>query len=150
MFKRVWLAAVALGCGQPAPPQAPRTQEVRVIEPDAGVVPPRLADDLPALAARARLLYLDWQRAFADDTLDCATATARTTDLADRYADVIEANRELMRAGHDKIKAFRAELDKYEAEIGPAARSVIESPIMSRCASDPAFARATDRLAGDG
>lgn len=150
MSKWAWLASIAIGCGQQASPHAPQAQAVRASEPDAGVDAPRpLADDLPQLAARARQLYLDWQHAFADDGLDCATATARTNELADRYADVTEANREVMRAGHERIQEFRAELDKYAEEIGPAAKAVMESPIMGRCAQDPAFARAMDRLVGE-
>ena len=146
---KTWLAALALGCGpsaptQPRPPVAPPPA-------DAGVdAPVPLAEDPPRLARRARQLYLDWQAAFADPQLDCATATTRMNAIADANADVLEANREVLRGDRARIRALRVELDKYEAELGPVAKSIIESPVMARCASDPEFARATDRLAGEG
>lgn len=150
MPRWAWLATVALGCGgqqTPAGP-APRMESAHVA--DAGVdAPPSLADDLPTLARRARQLYLDWAAAFADASIDCATASARVNALADTNADVAAANKAVFRAGHERVRALRAELDKYEAEMMPAAKAIMESPIMARCSSDASFARAIDRLQGD-
>lgn len=143
-------AIVAIGCGQPASTQSPRPPSARASPVDAPVAPPPLADDLPRLASRARQLYLDWQTAFSDAELDCPTAATRLQALADKNADLIEANQQVLRGGHDKVRALRAELDKLEPELGTIARSVIESPIMARCARDAAFAQAVDRLAGEG
>jgi hypothetical protein len=146
------LAIAALGCGSTAPAQTSRTTPATATAPvDAAVdARPALADDLPRLALRARQLYLDWQAAFADGNTDCTTATASMNALADKNADVIEANQQVMRDGHDKRKALRAEVEKYESEMAPVAKSIIESPIMSRCASDATFMKAVDRLAGEG
>jgi len=146
-----WLATLALACGQPATPtQPPRSPEPRAATGDAGIdVAPTLADDLPRLALRAKQLYQDWAAAFADPNLDCATATARINALADKNADVAAANKAVFRAGHERVKAFRAELEKYEAEMAPTAKLIMESPIMSRCSSEPKFGHAIDRLQGD-
>jgi hypothetical protein len=146
------LAIIALGCGSAAPAQSTHATPPPATAPaDAAVEPrPALADDLPRLALRARQLYLDWHAAFADANTDCATATASMNALADKNADVIAANQQVMRDGHDKRKALRAEVEKYEAEMAPVAKAIIESPIMSRCANDATFMKAVDRLAGEG
>jgi hypothetical protein len=146
------LAIIAIGCGSSPPPsQTARTTPAATAPSDAAVeARPALADDLPRLALRARQLYLDWNAAFADSNIDCPTATASLNALADKNADVIAANQQVLRDGHDKRKALRAEVEKYEAEMAPVAKAIIESPIMARCASDPAFAKAVDRLAGEG
>lgn len=143
-------AIAAIGCGQPAATQSVRPPPARASPVDAQVAPPPLADDLPRLASRARQLFFDWQTAFADAELDCPTAATRLQALADKNADLIDANRQVLRAGHDKVRALRTELDKLEPELGTIARSIGDSPIMARCARDPAFAQAIDRLAGEG
>lgn len=149
MPKLAWLASLAIACGQPAARvQSPLSPPPAT--PDATVAAPgTLADNLPELARRARQLYLDWAAAFSDANLDCAAATARVTALADKNADLAAANKAVFRAGHDRVKALRAELEKYEAEMGPLAKSIMESPIMSRCSTDPQFSHAIDRLQGD-
>lgn len=141
-------AALVMGCSGSSSPAPRPPQPVQTV--DAGVDAPRsLADDLPRLALKARQLYIDWAAAFADPNLDCPTATARVNALADTYADVAAANKTVFAAGHERVKAFRAELEKYEAEMMPLAKAIVESPIMPRCASDASFARAVDRLQGD-
>ena len=147
------LAILAIGCGSSAPAQTPRspTGPTTAAPADAAVeTRPALADDLPRLALRARQLYIDWHAAFADGNTDCTTATASMNALADKNADVIAANQQVMRDGHEKRKALRAEVEKFEAEMAPVAKAIIESPIMARCSSEPAFAKAVDRLAGEG
>lgn len=62
---------------------------------------------------------------------------------------VAAANKAVFRAGHERVKAFRAEIAKYEEEMGPLAKAIMESPIMSRCSTDPQFSRSIDRLQGD-
>jgi len=94
-------------------------------------------------------MYSDWAAAVKDPQLDCPAATARINALADKYAEVIAANRAVLKAGRAKVRAFRAELEKYEAEMQPVAKSITESPVMSRCAPNPDFAKAIDRLQGD-
>lgn len=144
-----WLATLTIACGQPASASEPRVPPARAAAIDAGLDALPLAEDLPRLALRARQLYLDWAAAFADPSLDCATATARVGVLADTYADVADANKVVFRGGHERVRAFRAELEKYEAELAPSAKAIMESPIMARCATDPQFARSIDRLQGD-
>ncbi len=149
MPKLAWLATLAIACGQPAPATQPRSPEPRAVA-DAGVdAPLSLADDLPRLAQRAKQLYIEWAAAFADPNLDCATATARVNELANKNADVAAANKAVFRAGHERVKALRVELEKLEEEMAPVAKVIIESPIMKRCAPDPQFGRAIDRLQGD-
>ena len=152
MLKLAWLASVVIACGQPATAtQPPRPPEPRANAPaDAGIdASASLADDLPRLAQRAKQLYVEWAAAFADAELDCATATARVNALADKNADVAAANKAVFRAGHERVKALRAELEKLEETMAPFAKVIIESPIMVRCSPDPQFARAIDRLQGD-
>ena len=48
--------------------------------------------------------------AFADASIDCATAAARVNALADTNADVAAANKAVFRAGHERVKAFRVEV----------------------------------------
>jgi hypothetical protein len=151
MPRLAWLASFAIACGQPATAtQPPRPPEPSAAA-DAGIADASktLADDLPRLALRAKQLYVEWAAAFADPNIDCATATARVNVLADKNADVAAANTAVFRAGHQRVKALRAELEKHEGEMAPIAKAIMESPIMGRCSSDPKFGRAIDRLQGD-
>jgi hypothetical protein len=150
MLRWPLFAIVAIGCGQPAAPAQPRPAPAPAAPPDAAVAPrPPLADDIPQLALRARQLFIDWQAAFGDGSLDCATAAGRMNALAEKHADVIAANQQVLEDGHEKRKALRAELEKYEAEMEPVAKAIVESPVMARCSSDPDFGKAVDRLQGD-
>jgi hypothetical protein len=141
----VALAVAALGCGRPARSQPPQTITVA---PPADAPRP-LAEDLPRLAARAHELFRDWRAAFADPELPCATAAARVNELADRNADLIAANAEVARGGAERMAALRAELVKFDPANEATARAIVESPIMARCAAEPAFTRAIERLAGE-
>ncbi|HUS27195.1 MAG TPA: hypothetical protein VMZ53_01765 [Kofleriaceae bacterium] len=109
-----------------------------------------LEDDLPRLAERAVKMYQDWQKAFAEAGTDCAAATTKMNALADANADLIAANQRLTKSGHEKIKAARAELEKHDAEIDPAAQAIMQGPTMAACHDDRAFNTALDRLAGEG
>jgi hypothetical protein len=110
---------------------------------------PPLADDIPRLALRARQLFIDWRAAFGDGSLDCATAATKMNELAQKHADVIAANRQVLEDGHEKRKALRTELEKYEEEMAPVAKAIVESPVMGKCSMDAEFANAVDRLQGD-
>lgn len=148
-MKAAWLLALAIGCGHPA--ATPTTTPVTPNAPaDAATASRPLEDDLPALAERAVKMYQDWQRAFSEAGTDCAAATTKMNAVADANADLIAANARLAKAGHEKIKAARAELDKHADEIDAAAKAVMTGPTMSACSSDPAFSKALDRLAGEG
>lgn len=144
------LAIFANGCGQPRAP-APTAPAPTAAAVDAAVAEPvPLDEDLPRLAERAVKLYADWARAFGEAGTDCTAATSKMNEIADAYADVIEANRRLVRAGHDKVTAMRDEMRKHEAENDASAKAIMEGPTMTNCSSDPAFTRAVDRLAGEG
>lgn len=118
---------------------------------DAGIDAPLPLDrDLPRLAERAVKLYADWKTAFAEAGTDCALATTKMNAIADANADVIEANRRLYKGTHARVKELRAELAKHEVELDASAKAIVESPTMSKCSTDPAFARALDRLGGEG
>ena len=151
MSRSLWLALV-IGCGHPAaavaPPGGGTTATVADASVDGESRP--LDEDLPRLADRAVKLYQDWQRAFSDVGTDCTAATARMNALADANADVIAANGNVLHAGRDRMKAMRAEMEKRKDLIDPAAKAVMDAPVMTSCASQPEFARAVDRLAGGG
>jgi hypothetical protein len=149
MSRWAWLAMFAAACAHSAPAARP-AEPVHPAPAPAQPAQPHspLADDIPQLALRARQLYFDWHTAFADDSLDCATATTRMNALADKNVDVLTANAEIIK-NHQKAKLLRAELGKYEQEMEPVAKSIVQSPIMSRCSNDAAFGKAVDRLAGE-
>ena len=81
-------------------------------------------------------MYQDWEKAFAEAGTDCAAATTKMNALADSNADLIAANARLAKAGHEKIKAARAELDKHADQIDASARLPPRSP--ARRTSAPA------------
>jgi hypothetical protein len=145
------LAIFALGCGQPSTSTRTTPAPHAGVAPDAAPAEPvPLDEDLPRLAERAVQLYAEWARAFSEAGTDCTVATSRMNEIAERYADVIVANQRLIRAGRQKVLAMREEMKKHEAENDAAAKAIMEGPTMSKCASDPAFSKAVDRLAGEG
>lgn len=142
--------ALIVGCGHAAPPApAPTVVGTTHQTPPDAAIDAALDDDLPALAARAVKLYQDWQHAMEEANGDCTAATAKVNALADANADVIAANARVQRAGHDKIVQLRAALEPHEAELDASAKAIVQSPTMSACAHDPAFAHAIDRIGGD-
>ncbi|MGE5181339.1 MAG: hypothetical protein ACM31C_04730 [Acidobacteriota bacterium] len=150
-WARAALLVVACGHAAPQGPAPGTTHVTRAPAPDAAAVdaaPPRLEDDLPRLAARAVQLFQAWQKVLADANGDCRAAATKLDDLAIEYADVIEANAHIMRAGHAKIEALKAELAKHGDEMDAAAQAIAHSPTMASCATDRAFAQAIDRIGG--
>jgi hypothetical protein len=152
MSRLAWLATFAIGCGHPSAPAKPGPGSATpVATADAAVdAPVPLEDDLPRLAARAVKLYVDWKTAFAEAGTDCGLATRRMNAIADANADVIEANKNLYKGSHDRVKAFRAELAKHEDELDASAKAIMESPTMAQCSTDPTFQKALERLGGEG
>jgi hypothetical protein len=143
------LLALVVGCGHAAPPPAPApVMGTHQSPPDAAIDAP-LEDDMTALATRAVKLYQDWQHAMEEANGDCAAATTKVNALADAYADLIAANARIQHAGHDKIVELRAALEVHSAELDASAKAIVQSPTMSACAHDPAFAHAIDRIGGD-
>jgi hypothetical protein len=145
MSRLAWLACCAIGCAHPAAPAPPGGGAAH----HAGSSPAALEDDLPRMAERMAKMYRDWQQALAEAT-DCATATTRLNALVDANADLSEANRRVQSAGHDKVRAFRLEREKYDAGIDASAKAIFESPLLATCKRDPGFTKAFDRLGGEG
>jgi hypothetical protein len=151
MSRWAWAALLALGCGHAAPPATPPPGTQHAARaPDAAVdaPPPKLEDDLPRLAGRAVALFQAWQRALTDAGEDCAAATSKLNALALEYADVIEANVRIAHAGHDRIKQLRQALAQYDEQMDAAAEGIAHSKTMAKCATDPQFAHAIDRIGG--
>ena len=105
---------------------------------------------MPRLAERGVKLFLDWSVALKDAGPDCALATTKMNAIADANADVIAANRRILRGTREQVKALRAELEKHQAELDASAKAIAESPTMKQCSSDPAFVKALDRIGGEG
>lgn len=151
MSRLALLAAFAIGCGHPDARASPTRAGAPAPTADAGMdAPLPLEDDLPRLAERAVTLYRDWKLAFEQSGTDCAQATEKMNAIADANADVIEANRQVYARGHERIKALRAELAKHQAALDAAAQAIMQSQTLATCSTDPAFARALERLGGEG
>jgi hypothetical protein len=149
MFGRAWLASFAIACGRPAPPPAPPATPFAVM-PDAAIdAPLALEDDAPRLAARAVALYEGWRQAIETAGLDCAMAAAGLDEVALAHADVIAANREVVRAGGERLARLRAALASHQARLDAAARAIFEAPALAACAQDPEFARAFEQFGGN-
>jgi hypothetical protein len=103
-----------------------------------------LDQDLEGLAQRSLAMYRDIAKAFAESGEDCKAATARLGRLAGEYRDVTTANTKVLQDG--RAKQLQAALDHHGDDFDRAARTVMQSPTMSRCGQDRAFARAFDEL----
>jgi hypothetical protein len=150
MRRSLWVLFV-LSCGHPAGPPSHILAGPSHGAQDAGVPAgdaTALEDDLPRLAARAVLMFQAWQHALADAGEDCAKATANVDAVAAQYADVIAANKRVLKAGHERIKALKEALAPHDAEMDAAAEGIAHAKAMAACAGDPAFAKATDRIGG--
>jgi hypothetical protein len=150
MSRWAWLATIAIGCGHPstpAKPPGPGSGAQSTTPADAAIA---LENDLPRLAERAVKLYADWQTALTAAGTDCVLAATKMNALADANADVIDANRKLLHGDRDRVKAMRAELDKHQVELDASAKAIVEWPSMQKCSRDPGFAKALDRLGGEG
>jgi hypothetical protein len=99
---------------------------------------------MPRLAERAVALYQAW--AHAVDTDDCAKAAAAMTAVAEQFADVIAANAKILRSGHDERKALKDALAPHDAEMEPAAKTIVAG--AARCHDHADFVRAFDRIGG--
>ena len=103
-----------------------------------------LDQDLERLAQRSLAMYQDVAKAFAETGEDCKAATARLGQLTAEYRDVATANAKVLQDG--RANELRAALDPHSGELDRAAKAVVQSPTMSRCSQDRAFARAFDEL----
>jgi hypothetical protein len=145
MLRVIWVAAaVACSARPPAPVQPPPPPPPPAVA-DAGVIDAAPLDqDLPRLVERLLAMYQDVARAFAASGEDCAAATARLRELAGRHREAATANAKVLHDGRDR--ELRAALGPRSEAFDEAAAAVVQSPTMSKCARDPAFAKAFDAL----
>jgi hypothetical protein len=141
----------AVACrGEPLPPARPVAAAPVGVGPDAGSAAGRasgavpLDQDLPQLAQRSLAMYQDVAKAFAASGEDCAAAAGRLGQLAGIYHDVALANAKVLRDG--RARQLQAALDPHGEAFDDAARAIMQSPTMSKCAQTPAFAKAFDAL----
>ena len=153
MTRVMWVALVVgcWGCSSPTPKgpttgsgsSAPARDAAVTVVPDA---PLPLDRDLPRLAQRGVKLYEDVVAVFQAAGEDCSTAATRLGELAKTYSDVTAANATVLHEG--RSKELRTALAPYEQQFEAAARSIMESKTLARCAQDGTFARAFDELVG--
>jgi len=137
----------AAGCGSGKPSGGPGPTPPTNTPADAAPADAAPLDrDYPQLATRAIALYEAVAESFRAAGEDCARATTRLGELAATYRDVVTANRKILREGRAReLKpALAAHADRFDA----AAKSIVESPTMAKCSSDPAFEQAFDDLVG--
>jgi ABC-type transporter Mla subunit MlaD len=115
-----------------------------VVVADAAVDAAPLDQDLSRLAERSLAMYQDVAKAFAATGQDCAAATARLRQLAAAYRDVVTANAKVLHDG--RAKQLRAALEPHDEAFNRSAQAVVQSPTMSSCSRDAAFAKAFDEL----
>lgn len=151
MTRVLGIALVLVACGHPPPATAPAviapaaTPTTPLALVDAGPQGP-LDRDLPRLAERATRLYQDVVQVFAAAGADCGVATSRLGALQSTYADVVAANAKVLHDG--RARELREALVPHADALDAAAKAIVESPTMTRCAPDPAFTDAFDRLVG--
>ena len=139
----MWIAA-AVACRGTPPPAAQPAAPPPPIVADAAVDAAPLDQDLPRLIERSLAMYHDVAGAFAAAGTDCAAATARLGPLAATYRDVVTTNAKVLHDG--RAAELRAALARRDDEFNRAAQAVVQSPTMSKCSQDPAFAKAFDDL----
>jgi len=139
----IWIAAAVACSGTPPPPAQPAAPPPAIVA-DAAVDAAPLDQDLPRLAERSLAMYKDVAKAFAAAGSDCAAATTRLDQLAAAYRDVVAANAKVLHDG--RAKELRVALEPHDEEFNRAAQAVMQSPTMSRCSQDRAFAKAFDEL----
>jgi len=146
MSRALWIAvAAAVACSGSPPPARPTGAAPAVVvdaAPPADAAP--LDQDLPRLAERSLAMYKDVAKAFADAGDDCKAATARLRELSGTYREVAVANAKVLQDG--RAKQLQSALDPHGDEFDAAAKAVMQSPTMSKCAKDRAFGKAFDEL----
>jgi len=143
MLRVIWLVAAVACSARPQPAAPPPPPPAAIADAGAVEVAP-LDQDLPRLVERLLAMYRDVDRAFAASGEDCAAATARLRELAGRYRDAATANAKVLHDGRDG--ELRAALGTRSEAFDEAAAAVVQSPAMSRCGRDAAFAKAFDAL----
>jgi hypothetical protein len=144
MMRWIWIVA-AVACSSKPPPAAKPVEPVPVtVVADAAVDAMPLDQDLSQLVERSLAMYQDVAKALAAAGEDCKAAAASFGQLATAYRDVVTANAKVLHDG--RAKQLRAALEPHSDEFDRLAKAVVQSPAMSKCSQDPAFARAFDDL----
>jgi len=139
------IVIAAAACGGKPPPPAQVTPPAPAIAGDAGLAESRPLDqDLPRLVLRSLVMYQDIARALADSQRDCAAATTRLGGLAATYREVVTANAKVLHDG--RARQLQAALEPHGEVFDRSAQAIMQSPVMSACSQDAAFARAFDVL----
>ena len=156
MQRVLLIALVALGCGTkssttttppPTPGSAIAAPRDAASSTDAAPVQPVPLDrDLPRLAQRSVALYQAVVVAFRAAGPDCAAAAKQLGELHAAYADVAAANVKVLHDG--RARELKAALAKYDDQLDAAAKEIVGSQTMSKCASDRTFTQAFDDLVG--
>lgn len=143
---RSWVISIAAAAACRATPPPPAQPAEAAPSADAAIASDATAldQDLPRLALRSLALYQDVANAFAASGEDCAAAATRLGQLAGAYRDVVTANAKVLHDG--RAKQLQAALDPHGDAFDRSARAIIQSPTMSKCSQDPAFAKAFDHL----
>lgn len=145
MLRMMWLAAAAaIGCSGKPPAAKPAEPAPVAAVADAGADAAPLDQDLPRLAERSLAMYQDVAKALAQSGDDCKAAASRLGQLASQYRDAVTANAKVLQDG--RAKQLRVALDPHNDEFDRAAKAIMQSPTMSKCSQDRAFARAFDEL----
>jgi hypothetical protein len=149
MSRAIWILAAVACSGRPAPPPPAMPVAAPVIDAavaDAAVPADAAAleQDLPRLAERSLAMYRDVADALAASGVDCGAAITKLRAMTAGYRDVVGANAKVLRDG--RAAELRAALAPHNDAFDGAARAIMESPTMSACAPDPAFARAFEDL----
>jgi hypothetical protein len=148
MLRVIWLAA-AVACSRPPPPAHTEPGHVAAVA-DAGAGPAidaaPLDQDLPRLVERTIAMYQAIAQALATSGADCAAVTAKLGELAATHRDVVSANAKVLHDG--RAEELKAALRPRGEAFDAAARAIMQSQAMSRCAKDAAFTRALDELLG--
>lgn len=129
-------------------PAASPVEPAKPVQPMPPVAAPVVAldQDLPRLAQRATKLYQDVAEAFAAVSEDCAAATTRLRALQQTYADVVAANAKVLHDG--RARQLRAALEPHAEALEAAAKAIVDSRTMAKCAPDRAFTDTFDELVG--
>jgi uncharacterized protein (DUF4415 family) len=154
MTRMLWAALVAAACGSCSSPTTPKVPTPGSGHPPADAAPAvvvpadaaPLDHDLPRLAERSVKLYQDVVAAFQAAGEDCSSAATKLNELRQTYADVVTANATVLH--ENRARELREALKPHEAQLDAAAKAIMESKTLSKCAQDGTFARAFDELVG--